>query len=147
MGEKIFSAAILLFGVIFLVEGLNYQDAQHLYATSATFPVFVSILLIISSTILLIKQFYVEYKLQNKIPNKITVKTMVTIAAIILFYLVLPYLGFLIAGTLLTIVFALMIQVNEKKVFDTFVFPIIIVTIIFFFFSILGIYLPAGVLF
>lgn len=151
MGDKIFTLAIAVFGLVFLIIGRDYSSAKQLYVSSASFPTFISALLIICAIGLFIRQVVESRKAKetdeaSKIGN-ITGKGALVIVAMFIFSFSLSYLGFFIAGTLITILFAYMLQTGKRKVYDTFIYPIIVLLVVIFFFKQLKIYLPSSSLF
>lgn len=146
VGNKLFTIGIGVFGLVFLLNGLSYSDKQNQYVSSATFPTFIAILLIICTLILLAKQFYNKSKSEDK-PEGITYRGLIIIGLMIVFYFVLPVIGFFIAGTLITMAFAYMLQTGKVRKFDTFIYPFIVTIVLIFFFNSLKIYLPTGFFF
>lgn len=150
MGSKIFTIGLAVFGLIFFITAQGYSEAQHQYVSSATFPSFVAALLVICTLILLVKQILIDKNNKDKEKQKeegVTYRGLIIIVLMIIFYFVLPWAGFFIAGSLITMVFAYMLQTERIKKFDTFIYPFIVSAVIILFFNTLKIYLPSGFFF
>ena len=148
MGNKLFTLAICAFGIVFLIVGRSYSETEYLYVTSASFPTFVALVLILCTVILFVKQIYDDKKSEQSTNEKrVTPYGLIVIGVLIVFYVILSWIGFLLAGALITMFFAFMLQGEKKKVFDTIIYPIIVVVVIVFFFKQLQIYLPSGAFF
>lgn len=145
MGELIMAIIFLAMSVVFILVAGQFSTIDNMPINSATFPRVVAVLLLIYSSILIIKNIK-NLKTKKDLP-KIEIKTIIVMLSSIIFYLVFDYLGYIISSILLLVVIAVLLQNKKLKAMDTIVLPVTFVICLYFTFKILKISLPIGKLF
>jgi len=138
--------AFLLLGVIIIwqVRGLPASVAGVPFG-SATFPRLLSILMMLLAAWLIIRGLRGGTSQPRRESPKVNMRSLLGMAATVVYLLALKWLGFALSTTALLISYALLIQREKPRKLDTFVMPIITVAIVYIVFHFLGVSLPQGV--
>lgn len=152
MGKIAMGLTFFLMGFIFFINSLAYTEEKNMGISSATFPRFISVLMIIYSFILIFSEVRIFFKSNTQINIKqlrfpLKVRGVLAVIATIIFYLSFEWLGYIISGIFLMIIYSILLQKEKLKIFDTFIFPIATIVSIYFIFRYINVFLPTGEIF
>lgn len=149
MGELIVPVAMILMSMAFYYDAgkLDIYD-DSLPMTSATYPQFLAVIISIASVFVIIRYFRKKKQFDEADRKQgFDLRVLLLFALFIVFYFVLPLLGYIPAGFLFLMVIALVFQKEKPRLLDTVVMPALLSVGLFYAFRMMSIYLPTGTLF
>jgi hypothetical protein len=149
MGELIVPIALLAISIFFYWDSGNLLvEDDGMPMTSATYPEFLSVMIMVCSAYLIIrfiikhKQFIAEDRARYFDP-----RVLACFALFVVFYWVVPVLGYIPTAFAFLLLLSLFFQKEKRRMLDTVIMPACLSVGTYFAFYFMSIYLPTGTLF
>jgi nitric oxide reductase large subunit len=148
MGELIVPILMLLIGAVFAGESVFLKPQPEYPLESASYPRFLSGLLIALAVVILIRfifkrRDYIEAERQRVFDPRV----FLVLGLLVLFFFGVQLIGYVASAFLFVAVLSLFYQRGRPRVLDTLVLPAGLSIGLYYAFRFMGIYLPTGKLF